>query len=816
MSQNSSSSPDHAPGASPPQSLPTVCVYSNNFLPVSKTFVYRQLTGLSGVRIVVATKQIMNPDLYPFSPVCCLPPSDIAKGTLTQHRRRWREFMLEQDVRLVHAHFANNALDVMPVAFELGIPLVITLHGSDVHRLGKQPRYALDYRALFYRAACVLVVSEAMRSEAVALGCPSRKVRLHYLGVPLEQFSYQERRLSAGERVRFLHVSNFVPVKGVPALIRAYKRAHDALPETELILVGEGAQTAVCKELVAKLSLTASVRFLGLLPPAEIPRVMHGAHILVHPSVTQPDGTAEGTPTVITEAMATGMPVIGTRHGGIPDAVSDGKSGFLVGEGDEEGLARRMIALATHPETWGAFAHEGVRVVRDRFDLEKRRAALSRIYLEFAGTAPPHPVVPKKVLITDKVILNGGDAAILDGMICGITCEMACDIRLLIHDCETTRRFYPRLEALPALEEASLARGQKAVYAERRLWGLKMCLAACLKRLVGSYIVRLGRREKKVLDAYAECDVVVSGGGGFLTDDYVTLWNKLRAFQVARILRKPVVIYAQSLGPFRRPRSRRLAARELRKAALVTVRDRASFDLALSLGVAEDRLHLTADAAFDLVLDPPQAFEVNDMKSGLLNIGLSVRAWKFPAQPGRARQMNAAYQQVMSRLCEHLIARRSARLTFISTCQGVPGYQDDSKVAQTVVSAVRPELREAINVNTEFHTPRALRELLARFDAYIGTRMHSIILASLSYVPAVGIAYERKTVELFRELGLSDYVLSIEEPVAEKYIEVVDKLLDSRMEVRHVLKQRVLLLMERAHESAALLKELFDRPPRRS
>ncbi len=799
----------------PSEPLPplTVCHYSNNFLALSKTFIYNQIKSVTDVRHVVITRHVMNSDVYSFSPICCATKPDGGAVSPSERKAHWRQFLLSEDVRLIHAHFANSALDILSLAVELGLPMLVTLYGNDIHRMCTKPRFARDYPKLFKKADFFIAVSDDLRRAAIRAGFPSEKMRTSYLGAALERYSFRERTLGEGEPVRFLHLSNFVPKKGVPILIRAFQRVHAALPKSELLLAGYGAGVEECVKLVHELGLEGCVKFPGPIQPPEIPHLMDSAHIYVQPSITTPDGSAEGLPCVLAEAAAAGLLLIGTRHAGIPEIIRDGRTGVLVDERDEQGLADKMMGLATHPERWQALSRAALAHVRERFDLARQAAFLSAVYNDLALVSQRGRKRRVRTLITNTVPVNGGDEAILAAMLRDLKRETNSNVRVLANDVSRARALFPDLKLLPALEEAGLPEGEKPHYAPSRWWAFKMRIAARLMRTLGKCVIPLRGREAEVINAYNNGDVVVSAGGGYLTDNYVSLWNKLCGFDVAAILKKPLVIYAQSIGPFRTDEGRRAMCRVLRRAALVMVRDRSSFDEALTLGVAKDKLHLMADAGFALpvVVDGFPEEEISGAGKRALNVGMSVRTYEFPDRRSERNTLMAAYRKAMARLCEHLIARRGARLTFISTCQGIAGYADDSAVAAEIIADIQPELRAQITLERGHFDPLTLKRRLGRFDIFIGTRMHSIVLASLSHVPCCGIACEQKTEDLLADLGLRQFLLFAEDATPEKYIEVVNKLVDARAEVRRALEQRVPSLTRRAHQSAALLCELIER-----
>ena len=283
------------------------------------------------------------------------------------------------DPRLVHAHFGPDGLAALPLARSLGVPLVTTLHGYDValsrRRLlasGRLSwiRYALWRRRLMQSGDLFLAVSDAVRRAALAQGFPQARVETHYLGVDLTQFG------AGGEREAglVLHVGRLVEKKGTKVLIDAIARLGGA----RLVVIGDGPERARLEHRAA--GLGERVQFLGALDAAAVREWMRRAAVLAAPSVTALDGDAEGLPTVIVEAAASSLPVVGTRHSGIPEAVIEGETGFLVPENDAEALARRLALLLESAELRGRMGAAGRRLAEERFDLRAQTAKLEEIY----------------------------------------------------------------------------------------------------------------------------------------------------------------------------------------------------------------------------------------------------------------------------------------------------------------------------------------------------------------------------------------------------------------------------------------------------
>lgn len=283
--------------------------------------------------------------------------------------------------RLVHAHFATDGLAAIALASALGVPLVTTLHGYDVMLPQRRmlasgrlswTRYALRRRHLMRNGNLFLPVSEALRNAALAQGFPAERTRTHYLGVDLDRFR------PGGEREPglILHVGRLVEKKGTAVLLAALAQ----LSEARLVIIGDGPERKRLERRAARLGDRA--RFLGALDASAIAGWMQRASLLAAPSVTARDGDAEGLPTVIVEAAACGLPVVATRHSGIPEAVVDGETGFLVPESDPAALAERIALLLGSADLRGRMGLAARRLAEEKFDLRRQTARLEQIYDE--------------------------------------------------------------------------------------------------------------------------------------------------------------------------------------------------------------------------------------------------------------------------------------------------------------------------------------------------------------------------------------------------------------------------------------------------
>ncbi len=315
----------------------------------------------------------------------------VAWQALSGDTRPYRRLLEGHHPALIHAHFGVNAVYALPLARHLRIPLITTFHGFDATLatpalLGSPEwtRYRLLRGRLAREGALFLCASAFLRDRVLALGFPAARTRVHYLGVDVDAIRPRD---SAEETATVLHVARLVEVKGTAYLIRAFARVASRHAPVRLVIIGAGPLERRLRRLAGALGLGERVQFLGARPHAEVLDWMRRAAMLVLPSVRTASGRVEGLGMVALEAAASGVPVIGSRQGGIPEAVLDARTGWLVAERDVEALARRMHELLADPaarQRLGAAAREHV---ERHFDLGRQTAALEELYASVIDAA---------------------------------------------------------------------------------------------------------------------------------------------------------------------------------------------------------------------------------------------------------------------------------------------------------------------------------------------------------------------------------------------------------------------------------------------
>ena len=286
----------------------------------------------------------------------------------------------ESGASLIHLYFGHMALHWLPLLRVSRLPVVVSFHGADagVDMEGEERRRMMA--EAFGLARLVLGRSRALLDDLAAMGCPREKLALNRTGIPLEKFAPVRREPPTDGRWILLQGGRLIAKKDHASTFAALAEIRKKFPAIRLRIAGEGPEKPALEKLAAQLGITEAIEWMGFLDQEEMIRALREAHVFVHPSATGPDGNREGVPNGLLEAMATALPVVATRHGGIPEAVVDGVTGLLVGEREPENLAKSICELLENPETAYRLGNAGAESVRRDFASSSAIAALETIY----------------------------------------------------------------------------------------------------------------------------------------------------------------------------------------------------------------------------------------------------------------------------------------------------------------------------------------------------------------------------------------------------------------------------------------------------
>jgi colanic acid/amylovoran biosynthesis glycosyltransferase len=362
--------------------MPTVAVFSTYFIPYSQTFVHEELRHLSRYDGEVFCRKRMNAEKFPFEAVHV---SGRAYG-LTRFDRGFERAFERKRYDVVHAHFGVGAVYAVRYARKFGSPLVVTFHGYDVPLLGsverfhpKHWRYALLGPSVLDDMTLGLCASKELMDLLLELGAPRERLRLHHIGIDTEKFRGEPR--PPAEPAQVTMVGRFVPKKGFEYGIRAFAGAAHGR-NARLTLVGDGELEPRLRRLVRDLGIGAHVEFAGVLPAPEIVDLLRRTDVLLAPSVVDRFGDRESGLLTAKEASACGVTPIGTWHGGIPEIIDDGVTGFLVGERDVDAMARRLGQLLDDPDLRQRMGRAAREKMVGMYDIRKTVRALEERYDE--------------------------------------------------------------------------------------------------------------------------------------------------------------------------------------------------------------------------------------------------------------------------------------------------------------------------------------------------------------------------------------------------------------------------------------------------
>ncbi|MEP6821678.1 MAG: glycosyltransferase [Chthoniobacterales bacterium] len=379
-----------------PDERPVVASYCATFLKPEMLHIYRQITALKRVQPIVIAQKREEAERFPFDDVTVVPkpvthfwrrfvsrklrdaPWQIGSGEVST----LREHLDSKNARLLHIYFGHIAVHLLPLIRAWDRPSIVSFHGADVLVDLEKPAYRCAAKQMLEGVRLVLVRSHSLADALADLGCPPEKVRIQRTGIPLDEIVFQARQPPTDGHWRLLQAGRLIEKKGIETTLRAFAQFVARHPEAALTIAGEGPLRGTLEGIARDLDIGSRVTFTGFLTQARLREQFHHSHIFLHPSETGLDGNQEGVPNSMLEAMASGLPVFATTHGGIPEAIENGVSGVLVAEGDSAALALALLLAADHPEQLALTAQRGAETVAAKFEQRAQVRKLEDCYFE--------------------------------------------------------------------------------------------------------------------------------------------------------------------------------------------------------------------------------------------------------------------------------------------------------------------------------------------------------------------------------------------------------------------------------------------------
>lgn len=284
---------------------------------------------------------------------------------------------------IIHCQFGMFGIEGV-ILREIGAiqgKLITSLRGYDISWYVKE--YGDDvYKKLFHEGDFFLSNCQFFRNRAIKLGCDANKIVVHGSGIDCNRFAFQPRYIHDNGQIKIVTTGRLIEKKGIEYGIRGVAKVIEQYPnvDIEYNIIGAGCLQDYLQELIHSLHMSGKIKLLGRKNQQEIIQILDNSHIFIAPSVTAKDGNQDAPVNTLKEAMAMGLPVIATLHGGIPELVQDAISGFLVPERDADAIAEKIMYLIEHQDAWLEIGKAARSFVEEHYEINKLNDELVDIY----------------------------------------------------------------------------------------------------------------------------------------------------------------------------------------------------------------------------------------------------------------------------------------------------------------------------------------------------------------------------------------------------------------------------------------------------
>ena len=284
-------------------------------------------------------------------------------------------YLKKEKINIILAEYGVLGAENLDVIKELNIKLIVHFHGYDASVKKILEKYKEKYKQMFDYAKYVIVVSNIMKNNLENLSCPPEKIVLNTCG-PNNKFFNVESKFS---NKQFIAIGRFVDKKAPYYLILAFQIIVKKYSDAKLIIAGDGLLLNSCENLIKHYKLENNVYLPGVILPEKYMEYLENSLAFVQHSITADNGDMEGTPVAVLEASAAGLPVISTKHAGIPDVIIDGETGLLIEEHDVEGMAKNMIKLLNNPNLAKKLGDAGRKRIKENFTMDKHISTIQKL-----------------------------------------------------------------------------------------------------------------------------------------------------------------------------------------------------------------------------------------------------------------------------------------------------------------------------------------------------------------------------------------------------------------------------------------------------
>lgn len=369
---------------------------------LSEVFSYRLLTGITLLDVKILTRNYINQDHFPFDPkkiyirnhknvkvhqkiIPYINRKFKAKGRQIGEDEVFISHINNSDADLVCFQFAFLPVNMGKDFNKIKKKTCIIHHGTDVNKAVEDGNYLQRLKLVWKKADKIIFISHFLKNIALSLGCPKEKSIVQYLGVPVLTGSLSSTEKNTA--FTFICVARMSPVKNHINLIRAFAKVIEKseADSVELILVGTGELSEIVKNEIVSLGIANYVKLMGGLPNNKVLQLISQSDSLVQVSriYSIPGKTRqeEGLPISLLEGATMSLPLIGSKTGGIPEIIEDGKNGYLVDPLNIEDISNAMLKIALNPEKSKNMGNNAKSLVENKFNLSKQNKKFEEIFV---------------------------------------------------------------------------------------------------------------------------------------------------------------------------------------------------------------------------------------------------------------------------------------------------------------------------------------------------------------------------------------------------------------------------------------------------
>jgi len=292
-------------------------------------------------------------------------------------------YMGMNDIDVIHSHSEMAGYKFLPIIETINAPFVITFHG--LPPVGVKPLNTKERKRYLNAASVILVNTEFAKKQYVSLGANPDIIKIIPQGINLDEFVFVSKDFPQGKEINILTVGRFHPDKGQKYAIQAVACLIKQGFNIKYRLVGNGPDKDKLIQQAKSLGIINHVEFYSSVTDDVLREIYNQSHIFILPSLKARDGLHEETQgVVLQEAQASGLIVIATNSGGIPECIDDGISGFLVNERSSVDIELALSKLLSNPQQWDTYQRLGRNWVETHYDIKVIGDRLNEIYENIA------------------------------------------------------------------------------------------------------------------------------------------------------------------------------------------------------------------------------------------------------------------------------------------------------------------------------------------------------------------------------------------------------------------------------------------------